>query len=207
MAFVDEQASAWTGVYEQFKGNETPNGPGSTLAATAALREWLPDLFARHGVKSVLDAPCGDWHWMRHVDLTGVEYTGWDVEPTQVASNRRRLSRRHPAKPVFAVANLLGDTPLPKVDLILCRDFLIHLPNEQALAVLDRFRSSGARFLLTTTSPLASNDRPCPSEGHDGRPGYWYHPVNVEAPPFGLAGRVEAIREPGGHELALFALE
>lgn len=203
--FVEQQAAAWTDVYERFKGNETPNGPGSTLAATAGLREWLPALFRRHGITSVLDAPCGNWNWMQHVDLTGIDYTGWDVEPSQVKENRRRFGRRKP-KPRFEVANLLEDGPLPEVDLVLCRDFLIHLPNEEAQRVLARL-TSGPRFLLTTTSPAAGNDRPCLPEGHDDRPGYWYHPVNLEAAPFDLAGRVECLPEVGGHELVLFDLK
>lgn len=204
MGFIEQQAAAWSDVYQRFKGNETPNGPGSTLAATEDLRDWLPALFARHGITSVLDAPCGNWNWMQHVDLAGVDYLGWDVEPAQVKENRRQFGRRKP-KPRFEVANLLDGGPLPEVDLVLCRDFLIHLPNDQAQRVLARL-TSGPRFLLTTTSPFAGNDRPCPDDGHDGRPGYWYHPINLEAAPFNLAGRVEALNEVGGHDLALFDL-
>ena len=48
----------------------------------------LPALVKELGVRSLLDAPCGDFNWMRHVDLDGVEYTGGDVVPELVARNR-----------------------------------------------------------------------------------------------------------------------
>ena len=40
--------------------DESGSGIGSELGATEALREYLPGLFKRLGVRKVLDAPCGD---------------------------------------------------------------------------------------------------------------------------------------------------
>jgi hypothetical protein len=103
---------------------------------------------------------------------------------------------------------------VPAVDLILSRDFLAHLPNEPIGWVLDKFKASGSRYLLTSHYPHATND-------FDYRPndytwfGYAERPVNLEAPPFSLGTKIESIQEipgPGGvisqpHELALFELD
>ena len=39
----------------------------------------------------------------------------------------------------------------PKVDLVLCRDLLIHLPTDRILELLHSLKASGSRYLLTTT--------------------------------------------------------
>lgn len=200
--FVETQEAAWKAIHDRFKVNETANGPGSTMANTAAVREELPAILVRYKITSMLDAPCGSWNWMRHVDLTGVCYTGWDVQREFINANQDQYGHH-----TFRQVNLLTVGSVPRVDLILCRDFLIHLPNPQVQHVLDTFLVSGSRYLLTTTRPGADNTRPCPSEGHDDRPGYWHHPLDLEAPPFDLKGRLEAIPEYGNHELCLFDLD
>src|SRR4029077_7259276 len=48
---------------------ESVSGPGSSLAETAALRRELPDLLAALGVRTLLDAPCGDCHWILGLPL------------------------------------------------------------------------------------------------------------------------------------------
>ncbi|AIM49894.1 methyltransferase [Mycobacterium phage Ariel] len=202
MSFIDEQAAAWSEIRERFSVNETPNGPGSFLKHTEHVRAELPDLLAKYGIASMLDVPCGTWNWLRHVELPeNLTYTGWDIEEEFVVSNQAEFGHR------FECVNVLTVDRVPTVDLILCRDFLIHLPNEAALEVLEKFRASGSRYLLSTTHPRFVNDRPCPPEGHDDRPGYWCHPINLEAEPFNLTGRTAAIKESDQkRELVLFDL-
>lgn len=65
---------------------ESVSGAASTLSETAALREALPPLMSRYGIASVLDIPCGDFHWMQHVTVP--DYTGADIVPEIVAANR-----------------------------------------------------------------------------------------------------------------------
>ena len=50
-------------------------------------------VWARGAPASLLDAPCGDFNWMRHVPLGGVSYTGADVVPELIARNRRDYGR------------------------------------------------------------------------------------------------------------------
>lgn len=203
-SFEETQAGAWTQIREQFAGHvETVNGPGSTLELTAELREHLPIVLANYDIRTMLDAPCGDWNWMRHVDLGDVDYTGWDVEPTLVGENADRFGDFNR---VFECVNLLTVDEIPPVDLILCRDFFIHLPNKQICAVLDKFVASGSRYLLTTTFPDAGNDKDCPAAGHDDRPGYWARPVNLCAPPFKFPEPTYVIAEPHRF-VALFDLD
>jgi hypothetical protein len=186
---------------------QTVNGPGSLVESTEVVRRWLPEVIGHCGIESMLDAPCGDWNWMQHVPLHGVHYLGWDVDLTTTLNNQARHAS---AQVEFDHVNLLAEqTVVPKVDLIFCRDFLQHLPNDQIRAVLDKFIASGSRYLITNNYVDADNDAvECPLDsGHTGAQGspepllgYYYRPVNIEAPPFSLAGRLEAIIEGAGDE-------
>src|SRR5258705_1028102 len=66
---------------------ESISGEGSTLERTAAIRAELPGLLARHGVRSMLDAPCGDFFWMKELALDVDSYIGADIVPELIARN------------------------------------------------------------------------------------------------------------------------
>ena len=72
---------------------ECGSGVGSELAATENVRAYLPELFQRLHVSKFLDAPCGDWNWMRRVDLSSVDYVGADVVSALVAKNNQQYAR------------------------------------------------------------------------------------------------------------------
>lgn len=161
---------------------ESGSGKGSEIAATVNVRQYLPSLFARLDVRSMLDAPCGDWNWMKLVDLSGVSYTGGDIVPSVIETNRATYAREGVR---FIRADLKSDV-LPKVDLILCRDCLIHLSFEDARRILENFRSSGATWLLTsTTQHVTTNANKITGQG-------WRH-INLCKAPFGFPEPKEII--------------
>lgn len=201
MGFVDDQATAWSDIRKLFQHNETANGPGSTQQATVVAKSLVPQLIRDYNITTMLDAPCGDWNWMQHVNLDGVHYTGFDLEFAG------RNAQRWPQH-TFKSVNILRTRTIPTVDLILCRDFLIHLPNTHAHKVIRKFIDSGSRYLLTTNHPRADNtDRIENTEGHDDRPGYFHWPVNLDIAPYALE-RAAILRTPESEsqELTLYDL-
>src|SRR5262245_18294066 len=66
---------------------ESASGSGSSAAGTAPLRAELPGLFADLGIRTLLDAPCGDFHWMREVAGGLDHYIGLDIVPALIARN------------------------------------------------------------------------------------------------------------------------
>ena len=127
--------------------SETISGKGSTICMTALIRERLPIILQWLNVNSLLDLPCGDFHWMSSVPLEGRVYIGADIVPSIVHQNIEQHGDTGTRQ--FLILDGIDDS-LPKVDLILCRDLVIHLPNEDVLRLLKNFVRSGSKYLLLT---------------------------------------------------------
>lgn len=141
---------------------ETRSGDASTLAATADLRPALGNWLRAQGIRSLVDAGCGDFNWMQAVDLGGLEfYLGYDIVPELIARNQQLYGGRRGH--FFAVADV-ARTPLPACDAILCRRVLCEMPEEEALRALAGFRASGARYLLASTRAYTGDDAPLVSD-------------------------------------------
>jgi hypothetical protein len=131
-----------------WKHGESRSGAGSELRYTENLRFFLPIMFERFGIRTIVDAPCGDFNWMRLVPLISeMCYTGIDIVPQVIAQNQKRYEdgRRR-----FAVANIITD-PLPTADVMICRDCLFHLSNRDVVLLLRNFVASNSSYLLTNT--------------------------------------------------------
>jgi SAM-dependent methyltransferase len=162
---------------------ESLSGPGSSLTQTTEIRRRLPLLLQHLKVSSLLDVPCGDFHWMEHVGLGIEQYIGADILPEVVAQNRTSFARDGVK---FVRLDITKDA-LPAADLILCRDCLGHLALKDVFRALGQFQRSGSRYLLTTTFPGKRTNR-------DLLAGEW-QPLNLEAPPFCLPHPLCVINE------------
>jgi hypothetical protein len=180
-----ERQRIFTAHYNQnhWLADSTKSGPGSTLSDTDSLRRELPRFLREHRIRSLLDVPCGDWSWMRLVDLDVDVYIGVDIVPELIDG----LTKTHgnPSR-LFLNLDALRDE-LPRAEAILCRDLLIHLPNATCKRLLTRFQRSGATWLLTTTAAGVSENR----DIVDGQ----YRPVNLNIQPFNLPPAYATIDE------------
>ena len=123
---------------------ETPCGRGSTLASTESVREALPELVQKYGIRTVVDAGAGDLNWVQRVNWD-VEYYPFDLIP------------RHPK---VQQADITRDV-LPVCDLILCRHVLNHLQRFDVQQALKHFRDAGTYLLATQMDqPLLPYDPP-----------------------------------------------
>lgn len=153
-------------------GSESVSGEGASGGQTRVLRQSLPGLLTRLGVRTLLDLPCGDLNWMADVPLDGMTYIGGDLVPELIEANR---ARHHASGREFRVLDLTS-SPLPAADLLLCRDCLVHLSIRDIARALVNIRRAPIRFLLTTTFPDERHNR-------DITTGDW-RPLNLQAGPF-----------------------
>lgn len=164
----------FTRIYEEnyWADDESASGWGSSTSQTAALVEAFPAMVAEVGAATLLDVPCGDFAWMSRVDRSGFSYVGGDIVPAIVDKNQQVHGDDRTR---FMSLDLTVDE-LPRVDVILVRDCLVHLSHAQVWAAIKRIRASDSRYLLTTTYP-----------DHHGNPnvstGRW-RALNLCEPPF-----------------------
>jgi hypothetical protein len=167
--------SYFAGMYrENVWGDETSrSGSGSNLANTATLRAELPRFLAELEVRSLLDLPCGDWAWMRHVDLSAIDrYVGGEI----VSELVERLSLEHgrPGVEFVQLDGLSGE--LPTVDAVMVRDLFGHLDHMQIRRLVRNVKRSGAKWLLASHYPSVEDNS-------DVEMGAW-RPQNFTLPPY-----------------------
>ena len=106
----------FTKIYKGNKwgGEHSVSGTGSDSNQTKVISEKLSTLFDELGITAMLDIPCGDFYWMRNVDISRIEYMGADIVRELVHKNAREYGSERIR---FQHMNLLKDK-LPSADLI-----------------------------------------------------------------------------------------
>jgi hypothetical protein len=150
---------------------ESLSGGGSNKLQTKKLFGELPGIFLNFNIKTVLDIPCGDFHWMKEVDLTGVNYIGADIVSGLIERNKQFESESIK----FERMNLITG-PIPTTDLVFCRDCLVHFSYENIIKSLHVLCNSNSKYFLTTSFRNRVKNS-------DIATGEW-RPLNLEAPPF-----------------------
>lgn len=143
-------------IYENndWNNSESLSGQGSALKHTRTIVDKLPSFLEKFNVKSMLDAPCGDFNWMRYVEMKNIQYIGGDIVQGLVDMNNRKYGNKQIS---FIKLNIISD-PLPKVDLILVRDCLVHFNNESIQLFFKNLVASEIKFILTTNFPITKNN-------------------------------------------------
>jgi len=171
---------------------ESVSGPGSTLQQTDIVRSFLPKILAEFNIISILDAPCGDFYWMQYVKLNDCYYAGIDIVEEMIEKN---ICRYRTPDRSFSCKDLLNDT-LPYADLIISRDFFVHLSDADIYKALHNFKQSGAKYILTTTFPTRTNQ--------DMASGGW-RPINLQRYPFNFPEPLIIVNEQCTEQNGIYA--
>lgn len=166
-----------------WSNDESVSGHGSTLKATKMVRKYIPQVVRFLNIKTILDIPCGDYNWFGKIELPdGVEYIGADIVPELIYENNQKYARPGVS---FMDLDITRDW-LPKADLVICRDLLGHLSNNEVKVALQHIKRSGMKYLLATTFPDHETSG-------DIETGQW-RPINL-ASLYGMPNPIEYIRE------------
>ena len=154
------------------------SGTGSTKEITKEYRTYLEEFIKSHGVKSVVDAGCGDWEFSSAVDWNHARYLGIDISSTVVAA----VKKKYESKTVkFKVGDVTQS--LPPADLLICKDVLQHLPNALiAKFIKNNLRKGKYKWAIIT------NDRG--PDNPDANPGD-YRSINLSVAPFNVRRLVD----------------
>ncbi len=151
---------------------ESVSGIGSSHKQTQELIDKLPRVLQNFQITSMLDAPCGDFNWMRKVDLKNIAYSGADIVETIVVSHNQKFAdeRRQ-----FSLLNLI-DEKIGKFDLVFSRDCFVHFSFADIFKSLENIKTGESKYLMTTTF----TDQKLNKDIHTGG----WRPLNFELSPF-----------------------
>jgi hypothetical protein len=161
-------------------------GSGSTHWFTEPIRKNLANFFEKHNIKSMLDAPCGDFSWMSLIDFpTDFDYLGADLHINLIKSNRNKYKKN------FMVLDITDDF-LPKKDVIFVRDCLIHMSDHYRLKFFRNFLFSNIKYLMLTSHPNHTQNLDL---GNDKMNGGNYQPINWELSPWNFPTPIDSCED------------
>jgi len=168
--------------FNRWNDAESLSGVGSNSKYTHNIRDKLPGLLRKYDIHSILDAPCGDFAWMKNVTFdAGTSYIGADIVHELVQRLQKEFSSPQRR---FIRLDIISDQ-LPKADILICRDCFIHLSNSQVLEALRNFAKSDVKYILTTTYKFGRINTDI-STGQ-------FRVINLQAAPFSLPQPIETI--------------
>ena len=132
---------------DYWSSNESFSGAGSELNATREVSVQLSKLLTKYKIKYMLDIPCGDFNWMKGVNLQGVKYIGGDIVTSLISTNSHHYGNEDIS---FVELDITKDQ-IPQMDLIFCRDCLVHFSFKDIYKALINIKRSNSTYLLTTS--------------------------------------------------------
>lgn len=152
---------------------ESFSGCGSNLEATRLLRAGLDAFIKEREITSMLDIPCGDFNWIRHMDLK-LKYIGADIVAALISENQKAYGGENRS---FEVLDLTK-SKLPACDLVFTRDCLNHLSFSDIKKAQQNVSSSQSTYLAVTQFPEQATNR-------NQESGFIFRRINFRLPPFG----------------------
>lgn len=133
---------------------ESVSGYGSTLESTYSIRNWLLNNIPKLEIKIIVDAPCGDFFWMKEViSKVNIVYKGYDIVSPLIESNKRKFGDKDI---YFELADISKDK-LSDCDLLIVRDCLFHLSYRDLKNFIKNIHSVNFKYLMTTNYRVDKN--------------------------------------------------
>ncbi len=180
----------FTNVYQENRWGDdsSVSGPGSSLEQTSVIRESIIELIRKYNIKTIVDAPCGDFFWMKEVLKRGINninlYTGIDIVEGLIQNNQEKYR----SDKICFIKSDLTHNIIPKAELIICRDCFLHLSYRNIYNILNNFKLSGADYLLVSTYTRHKNKNVY-KFSVEGRA------INLEESPFLIRNKRDLINE------------
>jgi SAM-dependent methyltransferase len=155
MKALDEVGKSWDRVYDSFHAGSPPRKSVWNERPTPFFVR-LMDFLKYEGVRSVMDAGCGDGRNSEPLAEAGFHVTGVDASESALVSCRSRFAGR---KNVKLVRSLLEDLPFPagSFDAVICDHVLTHVEDvDRVLGNFLRILRKGGYALMEFTSPQDS---------------------------------------------------
>ena len=164
--------------YKKTGENESVSGLGSDLDVCEKIIKDLTVFIEENEIRSILDLACGDFNWMKFVinNNPNIEdYCGVEIVDEIVSNNNKKYSND---KIKFTCKDVIKEEFPVNYDLVIVRDFFIHIKNDEIKKVIEKIKKSNAKFFGINSYPV-QNNVDLKAFGH-------HRHINIELEPFGL---------------------
>jgi len=136
--------------------SESYCGNGSLRSSAKNMKDFIEKVIGKYNIKSILDMGCGNWSWMNGVNLNEVVYYGIDFDKEVIDYDIKTYKT---SDNINFIAGDFFEVDLPKVDLVIFRDVLIHMPNDKIISILKIVKNIGKFVMLCTTRGVDNKKR------------------------------------------------
>jgi len=154
------RADAFDAVYRKHLWDKdthggAPSGEGSYGAFAEDFLRLVQEVIKANKIESILDLGCGDFNIGSQVSSLVTTYTAADISEVIIARNKTRFS--HLRNVTFCQIDACNDQ-LPVHDLVIIRQVLQHLANDEVESVLRNVERSGNRLVLVVEGGVSGPD-------------------------------------------------
>ena len=128
-----------------WSSEESLSGKGSEVEQSSGVINQLPKVLESLEVTRLLDIPCGDFNWMKQVDLDAIKYIGGDIVSGLISSNQQYSNKMREFQ-----AMDISSTKLPSADIIFSRDCLVHFSFKNIYKTLENICKSDIKYIMMT---------------------------------------------------------
>ena len=158
-----------------WESDESRSGIGSEIENTKEALKALEYIIKEYRIKSIIDAPCGDFNWMSKMDLKNINYRGYDIVRSVIKDNNKKFKKSN----ISFFHSDITNSKLGKADLMFVRDCFVHFSIEDIKKSIFRIKQSRSKYLMSTS--FVNLER-----NIDIYTGDW-RPINLEKEPFNFS--------------------
>jgi hypothetical protein len=156
------------------------SGPGSLESINKPYIEFLESFIQNNKVDKIIDIGCGDFQFMRRVDMGQASYLGFDVATSIVKVNQTKFGNDR-----LKFCEMPDDfSQIPDCDIFILKDIMIHLDNKYCQKLINCIKSKSkyAIFVNNCTNIIEDYNKDINSGD--------FRPVDVSLAPFNLHSAV-----------------
>jgi len=132
------------------------SGPGSSIKNAIKCSVLLDDFIISNECKNILDLGCGDLTWISKTSFfnnNNINYTGVDIVENLINTHIKSYPKKH-----FIITDIINYKNLEHFDIIIIRDVIFHLKNEEILKILCNIKYKFKYLLITSCLNSINND-------------------------------------------------
>ena len=165
---------------------ESVSGLGSESINTENIRKKITNIINELKIEKILDAPCGDFNWIRSILNNKLKYIGADIVKNLIDKN----NENHKGENINFITLDITKDKLPDSDLMICRDCLIHLSYKSIHSFFQNFGKSNIKYILLTSYKIKANDKEIYNKDiPDGE----FREIDLSRSPFNLPNPLQQI--------------